>query len=136
MILMIMMFHINDPNEYDIDVECEAMSVIFRQSSRPYTNPNYIQISWAQARKKCISQNAELISIRSQRGMNVVMDLMRIHGREGIWNIWTGGNDINSEGSFSWSDDDGNNQDCVSIPIFAPGQLGKPSKLEQNSHFQ
>ena len=32
MILMIMMFHINDLNEYDIDVECEAMSVILRQS--------------------------------------------------------------------------------------------------------
>ena len=32
MILMIMMFHINDLNEYDIDVECEAMSVILRET--------------------------------------------------------------------------------------------------------
>ena len=93
-------------------------------------NNEYEQVTWDEARQTCLSNNADLVSIHSKEERKYFWNLA---GRN---TFWTGGNDINTEGSWTWSDgtpwkytawfygqpdNANNNQDCLTLATFARG---------------
>ena len=58
----------------------------------------YVQVTWQEARRICVSNSADLASISSESERKFAYALA------GKGETWVGGNDIKTEGVWTWTD--------------------------------